>query len=181
MKQEVRKKYLTIRREIKKRELKAAAVAAKLFAMPEYISAKTVAIYCSLASELSTDILRRCAVAEGKRVGLPKTFGDHMNFYVIGGNEILERSPFGVWEPLGEEEKLILPEEIDLIIVPGLAFDREYNRLGFGRGFYDRYLSKTDAFKIGLCYDAQIAEKNEIPIDAFDVKMDKIITEKEVI
>lgn len=181
MKQEVRKKYLTIRRDLNKREEKAAAVAAKLFSMPEYTSAKTVAIYYSMASELSTDHIRHAAIAEGKQVALPRTFGDYMNFYLIGEGEKMTRSDFGVWEPLENAEKLIDPQSIDLIIVPGLAFDRDLNRLGFGRGFYDRYLSKTDAFKIGICYDAQIAPKNEIPTDEYDVKMDRIITEKEVI
>jgi 5-formyltetrahydrofolate cyclo-ligase len=104
-----------------------------------------------------------------------------MHFYSFVSGEPMERSYFGVWEPLGEEEKLISPEEIDLIIVPGLAFDRELNRLGFGRGFYDRYLSGCSAFKVGICYDAQIAEKDEIPIDCYDVKMDMVITEKEII
>ena len=181
MKQEVRKKYLTIRREMNKREQKAAAVAAKLFAMPEYTTAKTVAIYYSMASEVCTDHIRHAAIAEGKRVALPRTFGDYMNFYHISEGEKMTRSDFGVWEPLENPEKLITPQEIDLIIVPGLAFDRDLNRLGFGRGFYDRYLSQTDAFKIGICYDGQIAEEGEIPTDKYDIKMDRIITEKEVI
>jgi 5-formyltetrahydrofolate cyclo-ligase len=181
MKQEVRKKYLTIRREQTKRYLKSAKVAAKIFTLPEYTSAKTVAIYYDIASEVSTDVIRHASLAEGKRIALPKTFGDHMHFYSFVSGEPMERSYFGVWEPLGEEEKLISPEEIDLIIVPGLAFDRELNRLGFGRGFYDRYLSGCSAFKVGICYDAQIAEKDEIPIDCYDVKMDMVITEKEII
>ena len=69
--------------------------------------------------------------------------------------------------------------EIDLTIVPGVAFDRQHNRLGRGKGFYDRLLSTLDVPKIGICYDFQL--KDQIPAEPFDRKMDLIITEKEIL
>ena len=74
----------------------------------------------------------------------------------------------------------VLPEEdIDLVIVPGVAFDRQHNRLGRGKGFYDRLLSTLSAPKIGICYSFQL--KEHIPTEPFDKKMDLILTEKETL
>ena len=82
----------------------------------------------------------------------------------------------GYWN----QAKIVKPEsEIDLIIVPGVAFDRQHNRLGRGKGFYDRLLSTLDVPKIGICYDFQL--KDQIPAEPFDRKMDLIITEKEIL
>ena len=78
-----------------------------------------------------------------------------------------------------EDCEAVPESEIDLIIVPGVAFDRQHNRLGRGKGFYDRLLSTLDVPKIGICYDFQL--KDQIPAEPFDRKMDLIITEKEIL
>ena len=92
----------------------------------------------------------------------------------------------GLIEKWYRKKRLLLPlikgvpeSEIDLIIVPGVAFDRQHNRLGRGKGFYDRLLSTLDVPKIGICYDFQL--KDQIPAEPFDRKMDLIITEKEIL
>ena len=90
------------------------------------------------------------------------------------------KGSFGILEPINEvveDKRLIKPEEIDLVIVPGVAFDKNMNRIGFGGGFYDRYLSllKSSCKKVGLAYQFQIVEK--IETEEHDMKVDMIVTE----
>jgi 5-formyltetrahydrofolate cyclo-ligase len=77
----------------------------------------------------------------------------------------------GIWEPEAQKEYL---KQIDLVIAPGIAFDKNKNRLGRGKGYYDKYFNGKKITKIGVCYDFQLLEN--IPVEPFDVKMDKIIT-----
>ena len=91
-----------------------------------------------------------------------------------------EKSRFGVQEPFDETENIIFPEKIDLVIVPGLCFDKSKNRLGYGGGFYDRFLIKTKAVKIAICFDEQIIENGSLPVNKYDIKTDVIITDKRI-
>ena len=177
----VRKEYLSIRRSVTDKPARSLAIAERLFQLPEYISARTIALYKSLKSEADTDPIIARALASGKRVALPKVFGSEMRFFEIGEGEELHKSAFGVLEPAGDEAKHIPPGEFDLVIVPGVCFDRDKNRMGFGRGYYDRFLAKTGAKTAALCFSAQLAPRDIIPTDEYDIKMQKIITENETI
>ena len=181
MKTQVRKKYIAIRKGISGKAEKSALIAERLFELDAYKNARTIAVYKSMASEVCTNGIISRALAEGKTVALPKTAGSEMNFYAISADESFEKSPFGVLEPVGDAEKYVPPAALDLIIVPGVAFDRDKNRLGFGKGCYDRFLAGTKARTISLCFSEQIVEKGEIPTDEFDIKMQSIITEKGII
>jgi 5-formyltetrahydrofolate cyclo-ligase len=86
----------------------------------------------------------------------------------------LELSVFGVAQPKREGADIIPPEKLDLVIVPGVAFDKGKNRLGFGMGYYDSFLSNTKAYRLALAYDFQIVES--IPVSEHDQKMDSIMT-----
>lgn len=109
---------------------------------------------------------------------LPLIKGNDLQLLLYSGKESLKAGAFGILEPT--EDCVAVPEnEIDLIIVPGVAFDRQRNRLGRGKGFYDRLLSTLNVPKIGISYDFQL--KDQIPVEPFDRKMDLIITEKEII
>ena len=101
-----------------------------------------------------------------------------LQLLLYAGKESLKTGVFGILEP-SEDCEAVPESEIDLIIVPGVAFDRQHNRLGRGKGFYDRLLSTLDVPKIGICYDFQL--KDQIPAEPFDRKMDLIITEKEIL
>ena len=85
--------------------------------------------------------------------------------------EELKQGSLGIWEPDTQKEYL---NSIDLVIVPGVAFDRDKSRLGRGKGYYDRYFINKRIVKIGVCFDFQLLES--IPIDSFDIKMDKVVT-----
>lgn len=132
--------------------------------------AKFVALYASLPDEVESgnliDIL-----SQQKRVVLPRVAGDDMDFYPYDPTS-MEIGSFGISEPQGQEA--IEPSEIDVIIVPGVAFTTDGKRCGRGKGYYDKYLSRAGfrATKIGICYAEQLAE--HIPNEPHDIVMDCI-------
>ncbi len=106
-------------------------------------------------------------------VSMPKTVnGFQMKAVMVEKMNNLVKGRYGIREPSGNTE--ISPEDIDVIIVPAVAFDRKFNRIGFGAGYYDRFLKRTNALKIGVGYDFQIV--SEIPTEEHDQKLDAIIT-----
>lgn len=138
----------------------------------EFQSAKIVGAYFATGSEVKTDLL----IGEAKRLGkvlvLPRTEGDMINFYEISSTDELAAGRFGVMEPPPTHPA----RRIDLLVVPGIAFDKKGYRLGYGKGYYDRYLSeKKPQFAIGLAYNFQLLES--LPHDAHDVKMHAVATE----
>ncbi len=139
--------------------------------------ASCIALYHALPGEVQTaDFIEKWH--KQKRLLLPIVKGNDLQLLLYAGKESVKTGAFGIWEPT-EECEVVPEEEIDLVIVPGVAFDRQHNRLGRGKGFYDRLLSTLSAPKIGICYDFQLKEL--IPIEPFDKKMDLILTEKETL
>lgn len=109
-----------------------------------------------------------------KKLLLPLIVGDDLRLLLYEGPESLKPGPFGILEP--KADGIEVPKnEIDLIIVPGVAFDKDKNRMGRGRGFYDRLLSTLNAPKVGICFGFQLIP--QVPVEPFDKKMDYVITE----
>ena len=172
-KKECRDILLNIRNKITNKEEKSCLITEKIINDSWYKDARVVAVYKSLQSEVDTTNLIKDCFEKGKIVLLPKVENDFMNFYKVDENEILIKSKFGVKEPSGIKEKLYNPELIELMIVPGVGFDKENNRIGFGKGYYDKYLENLNIKTIGICFKEQIVDK--LPHDEFDIRMDKII------
>lgn len=148
----------------------STAVFDKIEALPEFINAKSVLLYWSLPDELPThNFIVKWSTK--KQMLLPMVKGDKMLIKPFTSTEDLRKSDMGIWEPEAQKEYL---RQIDLVIVPGIAFDRNKNRLGRGKGYYDRYFNNKSITKIGICYDFQLLEV--IPTEPFDVRMDRIIT-----
>ena len=178
-KKELRKKILGIRNKMLKEDLEnnSRIIMNKIIGLKTYKQSKVIFVYMDFNNEVMTSDLIKHMMAEKKRVVIPYT--DIVNTLVIP-SEITEEadlklSPFGYYEP-----KKIMPvdvEEIDLVLVPGVVFDKNLNRIGFGKGYYDRILKnlKPGAKKIGLAHDFQVLD--EIPAEDHDIKMDMIITE----
>lgn len=174
---------------IKERDLFDKAILARLLKTEEYKSCSCLFCFISFGSEINTHNIIRQAFLDGKRVYAPRVQMQGMNFYEIKDLEGLIPSRFGVLEPIEKEENRyddticnidytnIKLDNINLMLLPGLAFDLMGNRIGYGAGYYDRYLdlfSEKHFYKIALAYDFQIMEA--INADAQDIKVDAIVT-----
>lgn len=159
----------------------AETLAERVLEWQSFQSARTVACFASTLGEIDTDPLLRRILSAGKALLLPYIQGEGaeaaMAFAPVADLEKdLVEGRFGIREPGPEARSRAVPEA-DLVLVPGLAFDLRGGRLGKGKGFYDRHLAASRAFKAGLCFDVQIAEKN-LPLDPHDQLMDAVVTEK---
>jgi 5-formyltetrahydrofolate cyclo-ligase len=182
MKEKLRKeiKEKRIKQTKKENRKKSKEIKEKLFSLKQFNDAKTVLFYVSYNGEVFThDILKEAFIA--KKVVVPiSNKNDHSLILseIISWDDLKESS-YGILEPKKDCVKEVNIDEIDLIIVPGIAFDTKGNRIGHGKGYYDRLLRNTNVTKIGLAFEFQIAK--EIPIGKNDVPVDLIITEKRII
>jgi 5-formyltetrahydrofolate cyclo-ligase len=151
----------------------SAIITGSLEMLPEFRSAKTILAYWSFKGEVHThDLIRKWA--EKKRILLPSVNGDEMLIrQYLGDDSLVPGEIFGIPEPAGPV--FTDYNEIDLVIIPGIAFDRKNNRMGRGKAYYDRFLSKISGFKAGICFSFQLFES--IPADEHDILMDIVITE----
>lgn len=155
----------------------SARTMARIEALEAFRKASTVALYWSLAGETATHNLVR-KYAASKHIVLPVVDGDTMHFAEVAADcSNLSSGAFGVMEP--REGAVCPPDEIELMIVPGVAFDRKGGRMGHGKGYYDKYFERYNGLKIGVCFDFQLVD--EVPCEPFDVGMDAVLTEKEYI
>lgn len=181
-KSKLRKRILNVRNNMSEEDVKknSNAIMDKITSLDIYEQSKVVFIYMDFKNEVMTSNLIKRMLSEKKRVVIPYT--DNINTVLIP-SEITKESDlklnsFGYYEP-----KSILPvniEEIDLVIVPGVVFDKNLNRIGFGKGYYDKILNrlKPSAKKVAVAHEFQVLEN--IPAEEHDVKMDMIITEKNI-
>lgn len=149
------------------------AIMVELLARPRFREARTVGFYLPIGNEVDTRPMIERAIAMGKQVAVPYT--DHqITFCRFHSFDSLKAGKYGIKEPEPRE-----PLEPELIVVPGVAFGLCMHRLGFGKGYYDRYLASSFAYRIGVCFDFQLYEK--LPSHGGDQRMDEIITERRVI
>jgi 5-formyltetrahydrofolate cyclo-ligase len=139
----------------------------------EFRSANVIGAYFATRSEVRTNLIVAQAKKLKKKVMLPRTEGDTIKFYEMTDKLAVGR--FGIMEPL----PLSPAGEMDLVIVPGVAFDRRGYRVGYGKGYYDRFLSGSKAFSLGLSYDLQVVDI--LPHGAHDQKLDALATESGII
>ena len=162
-------------------ERAGALITENVFALPEYAAADVILSYMAVNQEVLTAPIIEQALKDGKTVGIPKTFGNrHMEFFAYDeGN--LAAGFGGIPEPASSDAPLFFPPAAKiLILVPGLAFGRDMNRIGYGGGFYDTYLENRPYItKAALGYDFQIF--SSLPCEPHDIKMDLIITPREII
>ena len=151
------------------------AIFKKLTSMPEYKKAEVVFCYVGTNREINTYPILKHILESGKRLGVPKCLSyGVMEAYEIENFRRLVSGAYGIMEP-DEECKRIEPKEIELAIVPCLTCSPDGKRLGYGGGFYDRYLPKLDCLKIVLCRKQLMIE--DIPMDEFDVVLDGVISD----
>jgi 5-formyltetrahydrofolate cyclo-ligase len=183
-KREIRKKILQERDLLTYNEVmgKSQAIFNRLCSLPQYKRAKTVMAYVSYRNEVSTPGFIAKVVEDGKRIVLPKVSASVLYIYEIHDIEKDIMPGFkGIPEPLGEPESRVDPAEIDLAVIPGVVFDLKKYRIGYGGGFYDRFIPslRRDCLKIGVAFQIQMVSK--IQGESFDVPVDMVITENMII
>lgn len=157
-------------------------IAEQLFELEIYRRARLVHLYMgAIEGEVETRAIALDALQKGKRVACPRVVKNPagLEHYEIRALGDLVESSRGLWQPDPVRTQPIDLETIDLVVVPGVAFDRLGNRIGFGAGFYDRFLAGIAAPKVGLAFSLQIAER--VPHSLRDVPVDWIVTEAETI
>ena len=154
----------------------------KLLATSEYAEATTVLTYVSVSSEVSTRMFIECALRDGKTVAVPRCLPGHcLEFVAIASLEQLVAAPFNLLEPAKELPALAEDQNNNSIcIVPALLVDTKGYRLGYGAGFYDRFLSTYPGKKICLAYQQNLS-RTMLPHTAFDIAVDLVITESDVL
>ncbi len=170
-----------LRREIreKKRAMSEAEIQEKsrrlgvLFANSQlYRSAKTIYGYLPYNQEVRTVPMLERAMADGKRVAVPKVYGDEMRFIYLDDLSAVEKGYAGIPEPVADAP--VADDETALVLMPGLAFDRDGHRIGYGGGFYDKFLAQEPNHPtLALCYDFQMLP--ELQTEEFDIPVDQVL------
>lgn len=170
----LRGKYLKIRKNIniKDKEKYANEIFKQIINLQEYKECRLVLTYVSLNDEVDTIKLIEYSLKNGKKVAVPKCEANNINFYYIRTLDELKKGGFGLLEP--ENKNVVTDFENSICIVPGVCFDKEGNRVGYGKGYYDRFLENYKELKIGITYKKCICEK--IDTNKYDIRMDKIIS-----
>jgi 5-formyltetrahydrofolate cyclo-ligase len=160
---------------------KSAAIAARVCALSTFAASRTIMVYLALPQEVQTAEIIRAAQHQHTRVVVPVVNGTTLLAVELPRETAqLRRGPYGILEP-SSRTACVCPAEIDLLIVPGLAFDRQGGRIGFGKGYYDRFLSQLPAMTCacGLAFACQIVPC--VPRLPHDICMQYIVTEQETI
>ena len=184
---DIRKSIIAKRNALTEREVlvRSGEICRKIVSLPEYIEARSVLVYNSIKNEVNLTELIINAYKDGKKVYYPRVMDkEHMEFFMIEMPEAFETGAFGILEPPVSEELRLKPgDENILMIMPGVAFDREMNRIGYGGGFYDRFLA-DDSYKriktAAAAYSFQITD-DIIPHDDRDMSPDVIVSDTEII
>lgn len=155
-----------------------STIQSRLLALSEYARAETIFTYVSKPIEVDTIALIKAALANHKQVAVPRCVPDtyDMEFYYITSLDDLEKGTFGVMEPNPEKCRLVPKSGTGLCVVPGLSFDAQGYRLGYGKGYYDRFLAEFQGDTAGICY-AGCVQWN-LPHGYYDKPVGILITEK---
>ena len=152
----------------------SAEICKRATELPVFKNAKTIMVYLNSKSEVDTSLLIAEAMRQGKNVCSPVVLNaTDMKAAILDGSGLV-RGAFGIWEPNGH-----FVDDIDLIFVPGVVFDCERNRIGYGKGYYDRFLKNNEAPSIALAFSCQIVPN--VPAEPHDKRPDMILTEEGII
>ncbi|HET7628458.1 MAG TPA: 5-formyltetrahydrofolate cyclo-ligase [Bacillales bacterium] len=155
--------------------------AQRLYALPEWKESRTIGITLSTPDEIDTEAIIQKAWEQEKNVAVPKVLPAEkaMQFRQISSFADVRPMFAGIREPLERRSRLIVPEAIDLLVVPGLVFSEAGYRIGFGGGFYDRFLERHQLFAVSLAFECQL--NADVPVEPFDRPVDMIVTESRVL
>ena len=166
--------------EEESRQRKSSLILSKFFSLPEVKQSNTILFYASFDGEVMTVDMIKKALELGKEIGLPKVnrLEKILEPRVVSSFEKdLEKGQYGILEPVAGRDNALAAKDIDLVVVPGVAFDKQNHRLGRGAGYYDRFLAKLPSHipTIGFAFDFQIVD--QIPsIEAHDVRVTRVLS-----
>ena len=181
-KSELRARMLKLRKSIDEEdwETRSETIINELKKIPEFIASDVIHCFVSMndRKEVNTHFLLNDLISSGKKVIVPVTDFEtgELKHSELKSFQDLKENKWGVLEP---DEIHPPTKEMDMILVPLLAVDKDFNRLGYGKGFYDRFLKKENAVKVGLLFDDFLID--QIPVENFDEKLDILITEKMIL
>lgn len=183
-KRSLRQQMLALRRALRRDDwLSASGLAQRnLLSLEEYSRAECIALYSPIHNEVDTSLLLEAARAAGKRTLYPVVCGREMVLRQIDHpGQLSQEGAFGILEPCGNG-RAHQAHEADLIVVPGVAFDATGHRIGYGKGFYDRFLRHPGqrGALVGLCHDFQLID-GTLPADQHDIRMDIVVTGQRII
>lgn len=179
-KKEIRKEVLKIRSNLTETEIayRSNIICRKILNTKEYNEANDICLYMPMRNEVDVTLLIKEIIKDKKTVWLPRINGEIMDFYYYDENTKLVDGPFNTKEPFSEMK--LVPNDNTLIIMPGAAFTVEGDRIGYGGGYYDKYLEKYPCCKTtAVCYDFQIV--NNIPTEEHDIKPGKVVSDMNLI
>jgi 5-formyltetrahydrofolate cyclo-ligase len=171
------RKHLLEKRDATSAELRdilSRKIHQNLKKISSYTNSQNIACYFPIGSEVDTHVIMLDVLKQDKNLLLPKIVNDNLEFYIVPNLEKLEKGSFEIMEPKDSCKKA---EKIDCVLLPTVGVTKSGVRLGYGMGYYDRFLSSTEVVKISLTYSKQIVKS--IPSDLHDIKMDWIATEDE--
>lgn len=179
----IRREMMGLRRNLTEADAleKGRRILDLLKSLPEYRKARLVHTFVSMPGEIDTRGLVEDAFSNGIRVAVPvvrKGERDLLHSEIKGLSDLRPEGTWGILQPPAEGIRPVSPAEVDMVIVPGLAFDTSGNRIGFGAGYYDRFLRKVMSPKVAIAYDFQVLDK--VPVTEEDVPVDQIVTEEGV-
>lgn len=181
LKTAIRKQAHENRRAQSEKDSVSKKIVNRFIDLPEYRAAQSIMFYVDVRDEVRTRQALPAAVASGKRIIVPYCVDGELELFWLENIDELELGMYRILEPKNElrllESKRIQPTDLDLVMVPGVAFDRTGGRTGHGKGYYDKLLqhARLDAPLIALAFECQMFEK--IPAESHDIYMDKIVTE----
>lgn len=173
-KNEIRKLVKEQRLKVKNKKEKEALILKNILANEKVQTSSNILVYVSLDLEVDTYNLINKLLELGKNVYVPKVVAQDLKFYKINSFQELKKGKFNILEPISNT--LYENTKSSCIIVPGLLFDENNNRLGYGGGYYDRFLSQEDIYKIGICFSE--FKVSNLEVLEHDIKMDEVITER---
>ena len=180
-KSELRKIAKVAREALVDRPARSQRIFAHLAQCAEFRTANTILFYVAARSEVETAGELEKELAQGRRIAVPYCVGEELRLFSLRDMSELVPGAFRILEPPAElrllAERMVPPAHVDLALVPGVVFDKQGNRLGYGRGFYDRLLRQLSpsALRIGLAFDCQVVE--QLPVEPHDERLDWLVTE----
>ncbi len=177
-KKDIRKTLIQKRVSLTEEERKrrSEGIVKNLLNLKPLWDAKTLLMFCPHGGEPDITQLFSWALQGGKNLLLPKVEEEDLRLIRVEDTASLSLGTFCILEPSEGEE--VRPEEVDFSLIPGVAFDKEGYRIGYGKGYYDRLFERLGGIKVGVCYEFQVLE--EVPRDDWDMPVDLVVTEEKI-